>query len=155
MPDKKEDAKEVEKKPEVKKIRTASTVGKRKKAVARAYFREGKGVVRINKKSLNTILPDLLRMKISEPFMIAGEDLTGKIDISVNVSGGGINSQTEAARQAIARGLVEWARNKKELRQKFIKYDRSLLVYDPRRTEPHKFSRSSKGARRKRQLSKR
>ncbi|MCK4555738.1 MAG: 30S ribosomal protein S9, partial [Candidatus Aenigmarchaeota archaeon] len=79
----------------------------------------------------------------------------GKIDISVNVSGGGINSQTEAARQAIARGLVEWARNKKELRQKFIKYDRSLLVYDPRRTEPHKFSRSSKGARRKRQLSKR
>lgn len=155
MPDKKDDAKVVEKKPEVKKVKTASTVGKRKKAVARAYLREGNGVVRINKKSLSTVMPELLRMKISEPFMIAGNEITGTIDINVNVIGGGINSQTEAARQAIARGLVEWVKNKKELRQKFIAYDRSLLVYDPRRTEPHKCSRSSKGARRKRQLSKR
>ncbi|MCK5233325.1 MAG: 30S ribosomal protein S9 [Candidatus Aenigmarchaeota archaeon] len=155
MPDKKEDAKVVEKKPDAKKVKTLSTVGKRKKAVARAHLREGKGVVRINKKALSTIMPELLRMKISEPFMIAGNEITGTIDITVNVIGGGINSQTEAARQAIARGLVEWVKNKKELRQKFITYDRSLLVYDPRRTEPHKCSRSSKGARRKRQLSKR
>ncbi|MCK5334055.1 MAG: 30S ribosomal protein S9 [Candidatus Aenigmarchaeota archaeon] len=155
MPDKKEDAKVVEKKPEVKKVKALNTVGKRKKAVARAYLSEGKGIVRINKKALSTVMPELLRMKISEPFMIAGNEITGTIDINVNVIGGGINSQTEAARQAIARGLVEWVKNKKELRQKFIAYDRSLLVYDPRRTEPHKCSRSSKGARRKRQLSKR
>ncbi|MCK5333265.1 MAG: 30S ribosomal protein S9, partial [Candidatus Aenigmarchaeota archaeon] len=131
MPDKKEDAKVVEKKPDAKKVKTLSTVGKRKKAVARAYLREGKGVVRINKKALSTVMPELLRMKISEPFMIAGNEITGTIDITVNVIGGGINSQTEAARQAIARGLVEWVKNKKELRQKFITYDRSLLVYDP------------------------
>ena len=155
MPDKKEDAKVVEKKPEVKKVKALNTVGKRKKAVERAYLSEGKGIVRINKKALSTVMPELLRMKISEPFMIAGNEITGTIDINVNVIGGGINSQTEAARQAIARGLVEWVKNKKELRQKFIAYDRSLLVYDPRRTEPHKCSRSSKGARRKRQLSKR
>jgi len=69
------------------------------------------------------------------------------------VKGGGVFGQTEAARQAIAKGLVEIFGS--ELRQKFLEYDRNLLVFDPRRTEPHKPPRSSQGPRRYKQRSKR
>jgi small subunit ribosomal protein S9 len=37
----------------------------------------------------------------------------------------------------------------------FMEYDRNILVYDPRRTEPHKPPRSSQGPRRYKQRSKR
>lgn len=154
MSEKPEEKKAVEKKPEAKKAKTIVAVGKRKKAVARATITEGNGVVRVNKNALATIRPDLLRLKIEEPLIIAGGELAGTVNIDVDVRGGGINAQAEAARQAIARGLAAMVRGK-ELKQRFAAYDRTLLVSDPRRTEPHKFSRSSKGARRKRQLSKR
>ena len=62
--------------------------------------------------------------------------------------------QADATRQAIAKGLVEYFDNK-NLKDKYLEYDRNLLVYDSRRTEPHKPSRSSQGARRHKQRSKR
>lgn len=136
-----------------KKKRIISTVGKRKKAVARAIIREGKGIVRINNVLLEKIQPELMRLKLLEPLSI-GEEVAKNVNISVSVNGGGVNSQIEAARQAIARGLVKVTKGE-QLRNKFIDYDRNLLIYDPRRTEPHKFSRSSKGARRRKQMSKR
>jgi small subunit ribosomal protein S9 len=85
--------------------------------------------------------------------MLAGE-LAQQVDIKVNVRSGGISSQAEAIRQAIAKGLVEFFKDEK-LKQVYLDYDRSLLVYDPRRCEPHKPSRSKKGARRHKQRSKR
>lgn len=149
-----EGKKPAEKKPEAKKAKTIVAVGKRKKAIARATITEGKGVVRVNKNAIRTVTPDLLRLKIEEPLILAGAELTGNINIDIDVRGGGINAQAEAARQAIAKGLVAMVRGK-ELKNRFAAYDRTLLVSDPRRTEPHKFSRSSKGARRQRQMSKR
>lgn len=130
-----------------------TTKGKRKKAVARAVIKEGKGIVKINNIPLELFQPEFYRMKIMEPLMI-GEGVAAKIDIEVTTGGGGIAAQAEAARQAIARGLVE-ASKSKHLKEEMEKYDRNLLVYDPRRTEPHKESRSCKGPRRKRQSSKR
>lgn len=53
---------------------------------------------------------------------------------------------------AIARALVEWTGDM-SLKEKFMKYDRTMLVGDPRRTEPHKPNRSTKGPRAKRQKS--
>jgi len=138
-------------KPKAPKI--IQTVGKRKEATARATIREGRGVVRINRRPLEKIEPELARLKLLEPIKLA-EDSAKNVDIDVIVKGGGYVAQAAAARQAIARGLVQWNRSS-DLRNLFIAYDRSLLVYDPRQTEPHKFSRSSKGARRKKQLSRR
>ncbi len=58
--------------------------------------------------------------------------------------------QAEAARTAIARGIVEWF-NDDELQKLFQNYDRALLVNDTRRKEPkHPMGR---GARKKRQKS--
>ena len=139
------------KKPRKEKIVVA--IGKRKKAVARAVIREGKGVVHINKRPLDGFEPKYVRMRIKESLMLA-ESAAQNVDIDVNVKGGGIWGQADAARTAIANALVEFSKDKK-LRQLYHDYDRSLLVSDPRRTEPHKPSRSSAGPRRTKQQSKR
>jgi small subunit ribosomal protein S9 len=127
--------------------------GKRKTSVARARFKEGKGKITINDVPLDLYQPEYCRLKIREALVLAG-DLNQKVDIKVNVRGGGISSQADAIRQSIAKGMVEFFKNK-ELKKVYLDYDRNLLVYDSRRTEPHKPSRSRKGARRHKQRSKR
>jgi small subunit ribosomal protein S9 len=138
-------------KTKVKKV--VNELGKRKTAVARVTIQEGKGAVRINKRPLEVLEPEVVRAKVSEPFVIAAQYLdTGidSIDIEVNVRGGGYMGQAEAARTAIARGLVAWTDNE-ELKNAYLGYDRSLLVSDMRNKEPKKFA--AKGARAKRQKS--
>ena len=58
--------------------------------------------------------------------------------------------QAEAARTAIAKGLVEFFKDE-DLKRKFLEYDRSLLIPDVRRKEPKK--PLGRGARKKRQTS--
>ncbi len=129
------------------------TTGKRKKAVARAKIEPGKGKISINSKPLELWATEVLRLWLREPLLI-GEQVAKNVDITINVKGGGISAQAEACRLAIARGLVEFSKDK-NLKNKFLDFDRNLLVYDPRRTEPHKPSRSRKGSRRHKQRSKR
>ncbi|AIF68817.1 30S ribosomal protein S9 [Palaeococcus pacificus DY20341] len=128
------------------------TAGKRKSAIARATIREGKGRVRINGKPVEIIEPEMIRFVIIEPLVLAGEGIVNKVDIDVKVQGGGIVGQAEAARVAIARALVEWT-NDMTLKDTYMQYDRTMLVGDSRRTEPHKPNRSTKGPRAKRQKS--
>jgi len=125
--------------------------GKRKRAIARAVLRPGKGVVKINSVPLESLGNEIARMKIQEPLILAGEGWK-KYNITVTVRGGGIMGQAEAVRQAISRGIASAI---PEAKEKFMKYDRFMLVYDPRRTETHKPPHSSWGARRYKQRSKR
>ncbi|MBU4245704.1 MAG: 30S ribosomal protein S9 [Nanoarchaeota archaeon] len=134
-------------------MKTVNTVGKRKTAIARATLRDGKGKVTINGAPLKFYAPEIARLKIEEAIILSAP-LSQKIDIAVEVVGGGVFGQADAARQAIARGLVQFSESA-ELKQKYLAYDRNLLIYDSRRTEVRKPSRSSQGARRTRQLSKR
>ena len=136
-----------------KKERIILATGKRKTAVARARVKPGLGRVTINDIPLDLWQPEYVRIKIREPLLLANE-LSQKVDIKVNVRSGGISSQADAIRQAIARGMVEFF-NDEKLKKIYLEYDRNLLVYDSRRTEPHKPSRSKKGARRHKQRSKR
>lgn len=122
--------------------------GKRKRAVARATLKEGKGTVRINGRLLDSFEPELARMKIREPILLS-EDTINKINISVKVFGGGIMAQADAIRLAIGRSLVQY---NKKLEKPFLKYDRQLLVADIRRKETHKPNSHGK-ARAKRQKS--
>jgi small subunit ribosomal protein S9 len=133
----------------MKEKKVVNTSGKRKTAVARASVQKGKGRVRINKRPVEIHEPELAKDKIMEPLALAG-DLAKKVDITVIVTGGGIMGQAEAARTAIARGLVKFY-DDDELKDIFKRYDRSLLVNDPRRKETkHPLGR---GARKKRQKS--
>jgi small subunit ribosomal protein S9 len=133
-----------------KKKKTAET-GKRKRAIARAFAKKGSGKVLINKKPLEIVEPETIRLLIKEPLLI-GDATASKLDIYVNVKGGGVFGQASAVRQAIAKALVS---HDKSLKEKFLSYDKSLLIADSRRTEPHKPSRSKAGPRRHKQRSKR
>jgi small subunit ribosomal protein S9 len=125
------------------------TSGKRKTAIARGKLKKGKGRVRINKKPVELYQPELARLKIYEPLTIA-EDIIKEVDIDVKVNGGGVMGQAEAARMVIAKGLVQWTGDM-ELKEKFSHYDRTMLVGDPRRSEPKKYG--GRGARARRQKS--
>ena len=125
------------------------TSGKRKTAIARGKFRAGKGRVRINKSPVELYDPELARLKIKEPLTLAG-DLLDNVDIDVKVVGGGVMGQAEAARMVIAKGLVQWTSDM-ELKEKFNQYDRTMLVGDPRRSEPKKYG--GPGARARKQKS--
>jgi len=129
------------------------TVGKRKLAVARCTIRPGVGRVLVNLQPIETIENEVVRLMISEPFIVLGNDKWKAYDFSVNVRGGGAMGQSEAARQSIARGIVKLFGN--DAKAKFLEYNRAFLAFDPRRTEPHKPPRSSQGPRRYKQRSKR
>jgi small subunit ribosomal protein S9 len=124
--------------------------GKRKTALARAIVRPGGGRVRINKIPVEIVEPEIAREKIMEPLMQAGEDVRKQIDIDVKTSGGGYMGQAEAARMAVANGLLKWTKSS-HLRTVFSEYDRTMIVGDSRRKEPKKFG--GPGARAKGQKS--
>ena len=126
--------------------------GKRKRAIARAYFEPGKGMIKVNSIPIDLVMPDMFRLKMMEPLMVIGNEWK-RFDGKITVRGGGPAGQADAVRQAISRALSELLGP--ETRKAFLSYDRNLIVYDPRRTEPHKPPRSSQGPRRYKQRSKR
>ena len=132
------------------------TSGKRKTAVARATVKAGKGRVRVNSEPIEILQPALSRRKAMEPLVIADAmNRLSKVDINVLTHGGGVMGQTDAIRTALARGLVHYNGGAEgldeELRDEYLRFNRSLLVNDPRRKEPkHQLGR---GARRKKQKS--
>lgn len=112
--------------------------GKRKTAIARAVVRPGAGRVRINRIPLEIYEPKVAREKMREPLLQAGDEIWKQLDIDVKVSGGGYMGQAEAARMAMAKALLKWAKSP-HLRTAFIEYDRTMLAGDPRKKEPKKF----------------
>ena len=133
-----------------------NTSGKRKTAVARATLKPGKGRVRVNGGPIHIMEPELARRKALEPIKIAeAMNRLERVDISVDVRGGGQMGQVDAIRTAIARGLVKYndgaEGEDEELRDEFIRFERKMLGNDPRRKEPkHQMGR---GARKKWQKS--
>ena len=114
--------------------------GKRKTAIARATVRKGAGRVRINHKPIHIMEPELARRKALEPVQIAeAMNRLADVDVVVDVQGGGQMGQVDAIRTAIARGLVHYNGGAEgideELRDEYLRFDRSLLVNDPRRKE--------------------
>jgi small subunit ribosomal protein S9 len=109
--------------------------GKRKEAIARASIKEGTGKIFINGALLSSYDSPFLQAVISEPLNFVP---LRDFDIHINVAGGGFSGQAQAARTAIARALLKFTKDEK-LKDKFLEYDRSLLVEDPRRVEPKKF----------------
>ncbi len=122
--------------------------GVRKSAIARATITPGAGIVRVNSQLLDTYTPAMSRLKIKEPLIIAGAKAKD-INIHLTVKGGGVSSQAEACRLAVARALAQYDAT---LHKAFLEYDRVLLVADVRRKETHKPNCHGK-ARAKRQKS--
>jgi len=126
--------------------------GKRKAAVARAIIKSGTGKILFNKKNYEN-LQMFDKLKLAEPLKIT-EHVLGKIefDVFLTVKGGGDKGQIDAARLAMAKGIIDYTKSE-ELKQAFLQYDRNLLVADVRRKEAYKPGDSK--ARSMRQSSKR
>ncbi len=134
--------------PKIDKNLTVS--GKRKTAIAKATIKKGEGKILVNKKPYEN-LDFFKKLTIKEPIEIAKKVLgVFDFDISINIKGGGSESQIFAARLALARALVKFTKSD-ELKTAFTKYDKNLLVADTRRKEPNKPGDSK--ARKKRQKS--
>ena len=83
-----------------------NAVGRRKAAIARVFFKEGTGVITINKRALEVYFPSsILQFIVKQPLSLL--EAEGKYDIKVNLCGGGFKGQAEALRLAIARALVK------------------------------------------------
>jgi len=117
-------------------MKVVLAVGRRKAAIARATVRDGSGRVYINGRFLDVYEPELARLRISEPLTLVPE-LAKKVDIEVDVEGGGFMGQADAVRTAIARGLIEWSGDVK-LRELFKQHDWAMVKSDVRFKEPKK-----------------
>ena len=102
----------------------------------KGYRERGEGRIRVNSKPIHIMEPELARRKALEPVQIAeAMNRLSTVDINVDVAGGGIMGQVDAVRTAIARGLVHFndggAGIDEELRDEFLRFDRTPLVNDP------------------------
>ena len=133
-----------------KEIKRVQTFGKKKTSIAVATVtRSAQCNIKVNGVPIKQILPDTLRSKIMEAIYTVGSKRFSRLMINVTVRGGGPVSQTYAARQAIAKGVVAYFQKysneieKSNIKNAYLATDRALLVADPRRCEPKKWGRHS------------
>ena len=121
--------------------------GRRKTAVARVRLASGSGKITVNGRAFDTYFPlETLRSTVSQPLTVTGT--SDKLDVKVNVTGGGPNGQAGAVRHGIARALLQFDAN---LRSSLKK--EGFLTRDPRMRERKKYGQP--GARKRFQFSKR
>jgi len=139
------DGKEENEMTEAARKTSVQTFGRKKTAIAVAFVKRGRGLIKVNGCPIELVEPEVLRYKVYEPILLLGSTRFANIDIRVKVKGGGYTAQIYAIRQAIAKGIVAYyqkyvdEQQKKEIKEILLAYDRSLLVADPRRCEPKKF----------------
>ena len=124
-----------------------NALGRRKKAVARIYMKEGKGNILVNNKDYKIYFPvGTLQYVVEQPLNLL--ESLGKYDIKVNLDGGGYKGQAEALRLAISRAFVKMDEtNKPKLKAA------GFMTRDPRGVERKKPGQPK--ARRRFQFSKR
>lgn len=80
--------------------------GRRKTATARTRIYQGSGAIIVNGRSYDEYFPrKTLQMIIRQPLVLT--KLVDKLEIRVNVSGGGVTGQAEAVRHGISRALLQ------------------------------------------------
>ena len=121
--------------------------GRRKTAIARVRLATGSGKITVNGRAVESYFPlDTLRATVSQPLTVTGT--ADKLDVRVNVTGGGPNGQAGATRHGIARALLKFDANLRPA----LKAE-GFLTRDPRERERKKYGQP--GARKRFQFSKR
>ena len=121
--------------------------GRRKTSTARVILRPGTGNFTVNGQKLEQYFFDEThRMLVKQP--LQASETADKFDVFVNVRGGGMHGQAGAVQHGIARALVDY---NAELRQVLKKA--GFLTRDPRMKERKKYGQP--GARKRFQFSKR
>jgi small subunit ribosomal protein S9 len=121
--------------------------GKRKTSIARVWIEPGEGKFVINEKALK----EYFGRETSEMVALQAFDITGtrnQFDVTINVHGGGESGQSGAIRHGIAKALLQYNADFKDVLKKA-----GFLTRDSRVKERKKYGR--RGARRRPQFSKR
>jgi small subunit ribosomal protein S9 len=121
--------------------------GRRKTAVARVRLAAGTGKITVNGRPVEGYFPlDTLRATVTQPLTLTAT--ADKLDVKVNVTGGGPNGQAGATRHGIARALLKFDATLRPALKK-----EGFLTRDPRERERKKYGQP--GARKRFQFSKR
>lgn len=121
-------------------------IGRRKTAVARVFVRSGDGKLSVNDRPLDEYFGrKTLRMIVMRPLEVT--DQAGKLDIVINVQGGGLSAQAGATQHGISRALLKVGEYRSTLKPL------GLLTRDAREVERKKYGHHK--ARRRPQYSKR
>ena len=121
--------------------------GRRKTSVARVRVRPGAGEVQVNKRPFREYF-SILRLQGKALLPLDTAQMRGRVDVFVNLSGGGTTGQAEAMLMGLARALVKLEPKSEEALRKA-----GYLTRDSRMVERKKYGR--RGARRRFQYSKR
>jgi small subunit ribosomal protein S9 len=121
--------------------------GRRKEATARVWLKAGDGTVTVNGRDINNYFGrETSKMVLFQPLEILEQ--RGKVDLTVNVKGGGLSGQAGAIRHGIARALCAFNPEFRPMLKKA-----GFLTRDARAVERKKYGQP--GARRRFQFSKR
>src|SRR5258706_15445915 len=121
--------------------------GRRKTAIARVRLATGSGKITVNGRAFENYFPvDTLRATVSQPLTLTGT--AEKLDVRINVTGGGPNGQAGAVRHGISRALLKFDANLRGA----LKAE-GFLTRDSRQKERKKYGQP--GARKRFQYSKR
>lgn len=121
--------------------------GRRKEATARVWIKPGQGNLIINGRPMNDYFGrETSKMVINQPLQVLEQ--MGKVDMTVNVVGGGLSGQAGAIRHGLSRALCKL---NPEFRSPLKKA--GFLTRDARAVERKKYGRP--GARKRFQFSKR
>jgi len=86
---------------------TYQGTGRRKSATARVYLQRGFGEITINNKSIDDYFGrETARMIVRQPLELA--QMLDKLNVKVNVAGGGNSGQAGAVRHGITRALISY-----------------------------------------------
>ena len=86
---------------------TYQGTGRRKSSTARVYLQRGTGNITVNKQSLEEYFGrETARMIVRQPLELV--EMTDKVDLKVNVVGGGNSGQAGAIRHGITRALISY-----------------------------------------------
>ena len=86
---------------------TYQGTGRRKSSTARVYLQRGSGQITINSKPIDEYFGrETARMIVRQPLELA--EMVDKVDVKVNVSGGGNSGQAGAIRHGITRALLAY-----------------------------------------------
>ena len=81
--------------------------GRRKSSTARVYLQRGSGNIIVNKKPLEEYFGrETARMIVRQPLELV--EMLDKVDVKVNVDGGGYSGQAGAIRHGITRALMNY-----------------------------------------------
>ena len=121
--------------------------GRRKGATARVYVRPGNGQFLVNKRTLDEYFDrETSKMVIKQPLALT--ETLGKVDITVNVAGGGLTGQAGAIKHGISRALTQI-----DPEHRGVLKQAGFLTRDARIKERKKYGQP--GARKRFQFSKR